>query len=611
MKIVTWNINGIRTFKGGIKKALDLLDADIVCFQETKVTRDLLDERTAVVDGYNSYFSFSRGRSGYSGVATFCKDCVTPFAAEEGLTGLLTSRDGGVGCYGDQSQFSAEEQQMLDNEGRAVITQHRVMCQNQEKTLTVLNVYCPRADPEKPDRKLFKLQFYRMLQNRAEALLGAGSHVIVLGDVNTSHRPIDHCDPDDLESFEDNPGRKWLNNFLFGKAEGERCEEEEGDSESRPESQEPGGSGGGKFVDTFRHFHPTRPSAFTCWSTLTGARQTNYGTRIDYIFADRLLAEAHFLSADIMPDVDGSDHCPVQGGLCCAPLPSPRCPPLCTRFMPEFAGRQQKLSRFLVRVDRQEQDALPGSQELGEIRENLRPPAQAGNTARIGNAAGRKRGPTKETPAPRAKKTKTQNPPRPQGNLLAFFKAKANQGSHGCFGNGQDVSQDSRGGAWDRGGVSLPADITGGGAVERDGLLQDGTERGAVKGEVVAGEGEGVAMEGEGGAEKGEGVSVKGEGGSVKEEGGAVVEEGGAVEGEGAVEACPRGPCSLGFWKTVLHGPPQPPLCKVHQEPCVLRTVKKAGPNMGRRFFVCSRPQGHASNPQARCNFFTWVDKGR
>ncbi|KAK0137134.1 DNA-(apurinic or apyrimidinic site) lyase 2 [Merluccius polli] len=58
---------------------------------------DLLDERTAVVEGYNSYFSFSRGRSGYSGVATYCKDSVAPFAAEEGLTGLLGGHAGGCG----------------------------------------------------------------------------------------------------------------------------------------------------------------------------------------------------------------------------------------------------------------------------------------------------------------------------------------------------------------------------------------------------------------------------------------------------------------------------------------------------------------------------------
>lgn len=61
-----------------------------------------------------------------AGVATYCKDTATPFAAEEGLTGLLTSHEAAVGCYGDQAEFCREELQLLDNEGRAVITQHKV-----------------------------------------------------------------------------------------------------------------------------------------------------------------------------------------------------------------------------------------------------------------------------------------------------------------------------------------------------------------------------------------------------------------------------------------------------------------------------------------------------
>lgn len=61
-----------------------------------------------------------------AGVATYCRDTATPFAAEEGLTGLLTSHDAAVGCYGDQAEFCREELQLLDNEGRAVITQHKV-----------------------------------------------------------------------------------------------------------------------------------------------------------------------------------------------------------------------------------------------------------------------------------------------------------------------------------------------------------------------------------------------------------------------------------------------------------------------------------------------------
>lgn len=62
-----------------------------------------------------------------TGVATYCKDSATPIAAEEGLTGLLTHHEGAVGCYGDQTEFCSKELQLLDNEGRAVITKHRIM----------------------------------------------------------------------------------------------------------------------------------------------------------------------------------------------------------------------------------------------------------------------------------------------------------------------------------------------------------------------------------------------------------------------------------------------------------------------------------------------------
>lgn len=532
MKIVTWNINGIRTFGGGIKKALDSLDADIICVQETKVTRDLLDERTAIVDGYNSYFSYSRGRTGYSGVATYCKDSATPVTAEEGLTGLLANHEGAVRCYGDPTEFSNEELQLLDNEGRALITQHKVECQGGEQTVTVINVYCPRADPEKPERKQFKLRFYKLLQCRAEALLNHASHVIVLGDVNTSHRPLDHCDPVDDDDFGEHPGRKWLDEFLHDgtKQEGHSDKEQGEKSDSLPR---------GKFVDTFRYFHPTRANAFTCWSTLTGARQTNYGTRIDYIFADCRLTKEHFVAADIMPEVEGSDHCPVRGQLDCSLVPSSKPPPICTRYLPEFAGKQQKLSRFLVKVD--QKSALPGSQEQEEKRENLNPLG-------AGKNSGAKRTLTSEPFVPKSKKTKSATmSSKPKHNLLSFFKPKLTNNEP------QKVPA-----------ASLLA------------------------------------------SEEGELSSSR------------VTEEDGAQLTTKLVPPQPnmepseakKGASSV-FWKSLLRGPPPPPSCKAHGEPCVLRTVKKEGPNMGKQFFVCARPQGHASNPEARCNFFSWVEKSK
>lgn len=562
MKIVTWNINGIRTFKNGIKKILDSFDADIICVQETKVTRDLLDEKTAIVDGYNSYFSFSRGRSGYSGVATYCKDTVTPFLAEEGLTGLLANQGEVIGCYGDQVALTSDELLALDNEGRAVLTQHHFIGKDGPQKLTVINVYCPRADPDKPERKEFKLQFYRLLQCRAEAILSSGSHVIILGDVNTSHKAIDHCDPDDVDNFEDNPGRKWLDQFLFETAENT----ENGNTADEPADDFQESASVSKFVDSFRYFHPKRSNAFTCWSTLTGARQTNYGTRIDYIFSNRSLVETVFNGVDIMPEVEGSDHCPVWAQLSCTLQFSPRCPPMCTRHMPEFIGRQQKLSRFLVKIPEKQsisngsEESLPGSQDAREIRENLNPVVQKQNV-------GKKRPTDREdTNAHKSKKNKTtKTESNAKGSLLAFFKPKETQllPTKGTWSPKQAEScEDGPGTGSDT--RICPSDLQNDVNVSK--LMEIETKN---QDEV---EGESTSMD--------------------------------------TSNDFKKGPCT-GFWKAVLRGPPQPPLCKSHNEPCVLRTVKKAGPNLGRQFFVCARPQGHVSNPQARCNFFAWVEKGK
>uniref|UniRef100_A0A7S0BQ13 GRF-type domain-containing protein n=1 Tax=Rhodosorus marinus TaxID=101924 RepID=A0A7S0BQ13_9RHOD len=63
---------------------------------------------------------------------------------------------------------------------------------------------------------------------------------------------------------------------------------------------------------------------------------------------------------------------------------------------------------------------------------------------------------------------------------------------------------------------------------------------------------------------------------------------------------------SANAWKKLLKGPRQPPVCKKHGEKTVLREVKKEGPNKGRRFFVCNRPEGLPNNPKSRCNYFEW-----
>ncbi|XP_037009610.2 DNA-(apurinic or apyrimidinic site) endonuclease 2 isoform X1 [Artibeus jamaicensis] len=510
LRVVSWNINGIRSPRQGVAdeepnnctamamaRILDKLDADIVCLQETKVTRDVLTEPLAIIEGYNSYFSFSRNRSGYSGVATFCKDSAMPVAAEEGLSGLLATQNGDVGCYGNMDEFTQEELRALDNEGRALLTQHKICTrEGKEKILTLINVYCPHVDPGKPERLAFKMRFYRLLQIRAEALLAAGSHVIILGDLNTAHHRIDHWDAVNMENFEEDPGRKWMDGLL-----------------SNVDCQ--AGYHVGAFIDSYRYFHPKQEGAFTCWSTLTGARRLNYGSRIDYVLGDRTLVIDTFQASFLLPEVMGSDHCPVGAVLSVSSVPAKQCPSLCTRFLPEFSGTQLKILHFLVHL-KQDSVCKQSTQQLS----NQTQVQMRQNKARIRSAR------------PRASQAGSI---RGQKKLISYFQPSS---SH------PQASPN----------LELPSLGT---------LVTPKTPEDKVMAKVVEGQAK---------------VSKS--------------------KDEKEVQ--------ISFWKSVLGGPLPTPLCGGHREPCVMRTVKKPGPNLGRQFYMCSRPQGPSTDPSSRCNFFLW-----
>lgn len=136
------------------------------------------------------------------GTAIFVKDNATPVRAEEGLSNVLTdpSERDTIGCYPDNN-YSYEELRKIDWEGRAVLTQHsfEIEGSNEIKDLVIINVYCPRAG-ESEERQEYKMQFYNLLQARAECLINDGKHVIISGDFNTSHRKIDVCDSEDIEA---------------------------------------------------------------------------------------------------------------------------------------------------------------------------------------------------------------------------------------------------------------------------------------------------------------------------------------------------------------------------------------------------------------------------
>ncbi|XP_074873551.1 DNA-(apurinic or apyrimidinic site) endonuclease 2 [Carettochelys insculpta] len=567
MRLLSWNVAGLRAGPG--PAGLEALGGDVICLQETRVTRDLLEESLAFVDGYNSYFSFCRTRSGYSGVATFCKDSATPLAAEEGLSGLLARpREGcAVGCYGDLGAFTPQELKVLDSEGRAVITRHRIRTSTQrETTLTVINVYCPRADPQRPERAAYQAAFYRLLQGRAEALLTDGGHVVILGDINTSHQPIDHCEPGDLETFREQPGRRWLDGFLWA----------------------PGGQG--LFVDTFRLLHPHQPYAFTCWRSDTGARLTNHGTRLDYVLADRALALAELRDARILPEVLGSDHCPVLAELGATFLPAPLCPPLCTRHMPEFAGTQQKLSRFLVRAE---------------------PGAVATSASGIWRGAQKGRGGTSR---------RARGQLRGQGDLLRYFRAAQAQLRMGTAQaaprlGGQELTQDVLGHRTQEPSQNALGHRTP--EVAQDALGEAGQEavHSLLQGNAAEPSHGALGQSGEEGAHTAPGQNAQDPTHDAPGPGAQELTHDalGPCEGVGRVELGERAAAQSSIralWRTVLPGPAPAPLCPTHAEPCALRTVRKPGPNRGRRFYVCARPPGRPDDPRARCSFFRWVSKG-
>lgn len=250
MKLISWNVNGLRAVakKGDFGNML-AVSPDILCLQETKCEADQLTDDVRNPAGYTSYFSHSKMRKGYSGVAIFSK--LKPEKVEEGM---------GVPEF--------------DKEGRLLVAYF--------KDFVLLNCYFPNGGGG-PERLKYKLEFYDHFLKFIEKLRKGGHKVIVCGDVNTAHEEIDLARPKENEK---NTGflpeeRAWLDELIY--------------------------SG---YVDIFRHLHPNTKDAYSYWDMKTGARARNVGWRIDYFFIspDLLKSVKH---ASIMSDFYGSDHCPI------------------------------------------------------------------------------------------------------------------------------------------------------------------------------------------------------------------------------------------------------------------------------------------------------------
>lgn len=248
MKLISWNVNGIRAVaKKGLVDIIEDLNADIICFQETKAQDDQVIEALDGVNGYHVY-SFSAEKKGYSGTSILSK--TEPISVSYGL--------------GDPEH---------DNEGRLITAEY--------EDFYLLTAYVPNSQ-----RGLARID-YRQEWDKALLAhmqkLEESKPVILCGDMNVAHQPIDLKNP--KSNWNKTAGyTEWevagMDNFLKGG-----------------------------YTDTFRYFYPEEIK-YSWWSYRMNARAKNVGWRIDYFLVSDKYMD-HVEDAFILNDVLGSDHCPV------------------------------------------------------------------------------------------------------------------------------------------------------------------------------------------------------------------------------------------------------------------------------------------------------------
>ncbi len=251
MKIISWNVNGIRAIdrKGNLAELIEKENPDILFLQEIKAKQEQLSPNLKGSEPYEQHY-FSAEKAGYSG------------------TGLWV-RPSSTGAYSVKTGID----KYPDNEGRMI----RIEFGN----YILLGGYFPNGGKSEEAWQQ-KLVYYEHFLDEINSLRKSGKKIIFTGDLNVAHNEIDLARPkENMESIGFLPEeRAWVDKLI---------------------SQD--------WVDVFRAIHPEEIS-YTWWSMQTRARERNIGWRIDYFFVDRNLFS---LVQDIrhLNDQMGSDHCPV------------------------------------------------------------------------------------------------------------------------------------------------------------------------------------------------------------------------------------------------------------------------------------------------------------
>ena len=249
IKAYSWNVNGLRAaYRNGFLDWFASVSPDIVCVQETKAHPEQLPTELVQVPGYDAYFASATTRKGYSGVALYTKQ--PPMDVRYG--------------------FGIPE---FDDEGRTIAADfgHFVL----------LDIYFPNGRSSE-ERLRYKMRFYDAFLEFVTSLKASGKNIVLCGDVNTAHREVDIARPKENSKTSGflPEERAWMDRFV-----------------------------GHGFVDTFRMFN-TEPGNYTWWDLISRARDRNVGWRIDYFFVNEAF-RGHVKNAFILPNVMGSDHCPI------------------------------------------------------------------------------------------------------------------------------------------------------------------------------------------------------------------------------------------------------------------------------------------------------------
>ncbi|KAI9329942.1 Endonuclease/exonuclease/phosphatase [Zopfochytrium polystomum] len=375
-RITSWNINHLYADRyPTMSEFLDSFASDIICFQEVKLPRSRLDSELAVVPGYDAFFATCKtkhGEKGYSGVATYTRSGVaTPIHAEEGVAG---SDIGGSEAV--LREFSAKEIQLFDVEGRVVVTDHELFV-------------------------LFNL-------------VRQGRNVVIAGDFNICHRPIDHCDPETTSATtkstrsatpRDENGWTYFSDTA---------------NPTPPTPPRPSRSS----LTPSATSSPPRRGAFTCWNNLINGRASNFGTRIDLVVVSARLAP-WLAAADIDPLADV-----VRG--CGEP------PRLCAKYWEEFTGRQASLKKWLTSgsstsagapsTGSDDGDSVAGglSQSQSSVSSSSQQSSTSTASAQPKAAAVRRTWETPQKPSCRRQEVekRTRPPERSKRPLASFFAPK-------------------------------------------------------------------------------------------------------------------------------------------------------------------------------------------